>query len=185
MKKSIMALMAISLLFISGSCDGSKKMKSTISSIPVIQSKSETMRTPGPEAVIYKTVKDYSDLVPVIMNNERTQIISYPAPSDVYYKGKLAKPTPLKEGYWLDNRGINENVAFTAYTYEEYSALTETPAMNLLLSKIIDKYPLIELIACGPRSKYSNEIKDLNELIDNHFEGCKIIEIKPPLPAIF
>ena len=178
-QKSFMTLFAMSLLVISGSCAGSKKVKNTTDSIPVIQSdviETKTMRTTGPEAVIYKTVQDYSEWVPVIMNNERTRIVSYPAPSDVYYKGKLAKPTPLKDGYWLDNRGINENVAFTSYTYEEYSALTETPAMSVLINRIIDKYPLLELITCGPRSKYADEIKDLNELIDRHFEGCKIIK---------
>jgi len=170
--------MAIGFLSISVSCNGSKKMKNTISSNPEAIQSASSARTPGPEAIIYKTVKDYSDLVPVIMNKDRTQIIAYPAPSDVYYQGKLAKPTPLKDGYWLDNRGINENVVFTSYTYEEYGALTETPAINVLLSKIIDIHPLKELVRCGSRSKYSNELKELNELIDNHFEGCKIYRDK-------
>ena len=182
-QKIMAAYMALGLLSLSVSCDGSKKMNNTISSnLEAIQS--APVRTPGPEAIVYKTVKDYSDLVPVIMNKERTKIVSYPAPSDVYYKGKLATPTPLKDGYWLDNRGINENVVFTSFTYEEYGALTETPSMSVLLSKIIDRYPLKELIACGLRLKYSNEIKELNELIDNHFEGCRIIEIKTPLTVI-
>jgi len=184
MNKLIIVLMATGFLSMSVSCNGSKKIKNTISPNPVAM-QSEPLRTPSPEAIVYKTVKDYSGLVPVIMNNERTQIVSYPAPSDVFFKGKLAKPTPLKDGYWLDNRGINQNVAFTSYTYEEYSALKETPLMNVLLSKIIDKYPLKELIGCGPRSKYSNETEDLNKLIDRRFEGCNIIEIKPSSPVMF
>ena len=39
---------------------------------------------PGPQAIIYKTMDDFFDYVPIIMNAEKTEIISYPAPSDVF-----------------------------------------------------------------------------------------------------
>lgn len=133
---------------------------------------------PGPQAIVYKTMKDYTNLVPVIMNSEGSRIISYPAPADVFYQGKLAKPTALKNGYLLDNRGINENVAFLNYTYEEYSRLPEAPSMEEMLSRIVEKHPLTELINCGLRSQYKDEIKELNMLIDAGFPGCKRTKIK-------
>lgn len=132
----------------------------------------------GPQAIVYKTTKDYSDLVPVIMDDTKTKIVSYPAPSDVYYNGKLAKPTPLKDGYLLDNRGINANVVFLKYTYEEYSKLEQAPSTEEMLSKIADKSPLTELIDCGVRSQYLNETDEINALIDAKFRGCKQV-IKP------
>lgn len=139
--------------------------------------------TPGPQTIIYKTKKDYSRNVPVIMNKEHTQIISYPAPTDIYYRGELSYPTPLKDGYLLDNRGIGINVAFLSYTYEEYSKLKAVPSMEELKERIIDHYPLTELWNCGLRSQYKDEIKELNELIESGFKGCKrqdtLISITP------
>ncbi|NDW17714.1 hypothetical protein D0T53_02135 [Dysgonomonas sp. 216] len=135
----------------------------------------------GPQAIVYKTRKDYSDLVPVTMDETKNQIISYPAPSDIYYNGKLAKPIPLKKGYLLDNRGINLNTAFLSYTYEEYSKLSEAPSMEDMLSKIVDKSPLTDLIDCGKRSAYTNEINELNALIDVNFEGCARMISRSPI----
>jgi len=130
-------------------------------------------------AIVYKTTKDFSNLIPVTMDDKRTKIISYPAPSDIYYQGKLAKPTPLKNGYWLDNRGINQNTVFVNYSYEAYSQLKNAPSNEELISKIVEKFPFIELIDCGPRSQFKNEVVDLNSLINSGFQGCKRIKIVP------
>lgn len=159
------------------------------SSRTTVQNEKNMERTilfiPGPQAIVYKTTKDYSRNVPVLMNKEHTQIASYPAPTDTYYQGKLAYPTPLKEGYLLDNRGIGANVAFLNYTYEEYSKLKVTPSIDELKKQIIDYYPLIELWNCGLRSQYKDEIKELNELIESGFKGCKKVgTIAPALPKI-
>ena len=43
---------------------------------------------------IYKTRKDYSRLVPVLMDETRTRIVSYPAPTDLKTNGKLASSWP-------------------------------------------------------------------------------------------
>ena len=59
----------------------------------------------SPVVYIYKMKKDYSKLVPVLMNEERTRIVSYPDPVDLQRGGKPALPTPLEGNYWLDNRG--------------------------------------------------------------------------------
>ncbi|MEN8226456.1 MAG: hypothetical protein ABFS05_13960, partial [Bacteroidota bacterium] len=76
----------------------------------------------GPDAIIYKTKADYNALVPVIMNEEKTEIVSFPAPGDLKYKGKPAVPGLLAKGFLLDNRGITANVAFLSITYEDYMA---------------------------------------------------------------
>ena len=68
--------------------------------------------------------------VPVLMEEGRTRILAYPAPSDLKTGDVLCLPTPLEDGYLLDNRGIGLNVAFLAYTYEEYSKFTEPPSMK-------------------------------------------------------
>lgn len=123
-------------------------------------------------ALVYKTRKDYSRFVPVIMNAEKTRIISYPHPADIYHKGKLAYPTPLKDGYLLDNRGIGPNVAFLNITYETYSRFKSAPDMETLMNDILDKEPLSVLWNCGARSGFGDEVKELNALIEKGFSGC-------------
>jgi len=131
------------------------------------------------QAVVYKTTIDLMDYVPVIMNESRTKIISYPAPTDLFYEGKLSKPAILRNGYLLDNRGITENVVFLNYTYEAYSNLKTAPPFNEMLRNIKDKYPLKELIYCGSRYQYKDEVKELNAIIDADFPNCKKIKLLP------
>src|SRR5436309_2146351 len=78
---------------------------------------------PGPHAMVYKTKANYSKLVPVDMSDDKTQIASYPAPTDVVSGSGYATPTQLHSGYLLDNRGIGKNAAFLKLTYEEYAKL--------------------------------------------------------------
>ncbi len=131
-----------------------------------------------PKAIVYKTTRDYSNAVPVQMNDERTEIISFPAPSDIYYNGNLAKPTALSNGYYLDNRGINANTVFTTYTYEEYSKLKEIPSLITLKSKITELHPITEIYECNARAEYKNEVKELNQLIQNGFKNTTKIKLK-------
>lgn len=127
-------------------------------------------------AIVYKTTKDFSNYVAVIMNSERTQIVSYPAPTDLTVN---SKPIKLKLGYLLDNRGITENAVYLNYTYEEYMNLKEPPVLDEMMKNIKDKYPLKELIYCGSRYQYKDEINELNRLIKNGFPGCKKADIVP------
>lgn len=159
------------------SCHCSKNTTtSAAESVPSTDNINQVTR--GAKAIVYRTNRDYSNLVPVTMNSEKTKIISYPAPTDVFYKGKLAKPTPLKNGYLLDNRGINENTVFLNYTYEEYSRLTEAPSLQEMILRVAEKNPIVEIIDCGLRYQYKDEIKELNALIDANFPGCKKVIIK-------
>ena len=170
MRKLLQIMIVISLFV---SCKTNKEISKDTNSM--IKSTIST----GQQAVVYKTTADLMDYVPVIMNAERTKIVSYPAPSDLFYEGKLAKPTALKDGYLLDNRGITENVVFLNYAYEAYSKLKKAPAMSEMLKNIKEKYPLKELIYCGSRYQFKDEVKELNALIDAGFPNCKRVRIIP------
>ena len=121
----------------------------------------------SPQVIVYKMRKDYSQNVPVILSADKKTILSYPHPRDIYTNGKLAVPTQLKGGYWLDNRGISENVAFLSYTYEEYAVLGGAPSVSELYKKIIDKNPITEMWNCGRRHQFQDVVSDLNEAIAN------------------
>ena len=123
------------------------------------------MAAPAPPAFIYKMKADYSQLVPVMMDKSRSRIVSYPAPSDLRRGNRLATPTPLDNGFWLDNRGINEHVAFLTYTYEEYSRLPKAPSMDELMAHLLDKQPLVDFRVCGRRADYDDIVSELNALI--------------------
>ncbi len=130
----------------------------------------------GPQTVIYKTKKDYKKFVPVILSDDKSKIVSYPHPKDIFYKGVLAYPTELKDEYLLDNRGINIYVAFLNITYEEYSKLEKVPLLDELFKMILDKDPLTEIYNCGNRYSFKNEISDLNRLIENNgLKECKCL----------
>ncbi len=124
--------------------------------------------------VIYKTKVNLYNNVPVILSEDKKDIVSFPDIKDVYYKGQLAYPTRLENGYLLDNRGINKNVAFLKYTYEEYSKLPETPTKENLLKMVIDKNPLLELYSCEKLNRMN--IEELNNSIRQGLPGiCKNI----------
>jgi hypothetical protein len=119
----------------------------------------------SPPCIIYKTKSDYSKNIPVILSDDRTRIVSYPDVKDVYFKGELAYPTALNDGFLLDNRGIGPNVAFLSITYDQYSKMLKTPSSGELFALIIDKYPLKEMYQCGTRNMYSDIESEMNRLI--------------------
>ena len=120
---------------------------------------------PGPKAIIYQTKSDCSKLVPIMLSEDKKSIESYPDIKDVFYDGKLAYPTELKNGYLLDNRGIGKNVAFISMTFEEYSKLPRTPNPDELWKLIVDKNPIITMYNCGLRSSFGNIAEELNSKI--------------------
>ena len=122
--------------------------------------------TPGPQTIVYKTKNDYSNLVPILLSDNKKEIISYPHPSDLKVGNSYVFPTFLKKGYLLDNRGISKNVAFLRYTYEEYASLKNAPTLKELYENIIDKDPLVELCDCGNRAAFTNITMQINKLID-------------------
>lgn len=123
--------------------------------------------SPGPPAIVYKTKANYNKQVPVMLSDNKLEIISYPHPSDLKTGNDFHYPTILKNAYLLDNKGIDKNVAFLKYTYEEYAKLPEAPSLKILMESIIDKDPLIEIYNCGNKASYNNIEKQLNEIITN------------------
>ena len=155
----------------------------TITSCKATNSDKTEQETEGtvsalPSTIVYKTTADYSNLVPVIMNADKSTILSYPSRADLGCNGNFTIPTKLNNGYLLDNRGISTNVAFLTYTYEEYCALESEPTIAELMMNIKDKNPLVELIYCAPRNEFNNIVDDINKLIDNGFEGCKKVKLQ-------
>ena len=125
--------------------------------------------------IIYKTTADYYNRVPVTMNEAKDRIVSYPAPSDLYYHGELALPGKLNKGYLLDRRGMNANSVFTSYTYSEYAALETAPSKEELLESIIDKQPFKTMYNCGKKGSFQDLVSELNEAIANDLSGFKAV----------
>jgi hypothetical protein len=138
----------------------------TESLVNVESKQQKNMRSP--QVFVYK-LKDEAnyDRVPVTMNAARTEIESYPAPTDLKSGGTLRLPTRLVDGYLLDNKGIGPRVAFLSYTYEEYAALTEVPSVETLRQHIVDTSPLLTWRYYGRRSDYTDIVTQLNELIQS------------------
>jgi hypothetical protein len=157
--KKVNLLLIAAISFIGISCNQQQTQNQTEPEVGV------GVGVAGPEAIIYRTKGDYDRLVPVILNKEKNKIVSYPAPTDLKYKGEIAIPTVLENGFLLDNRGINADVAFINMTYEEYMALEKSPPTDELMGLIVDYDPLVEMYSCGKRSTYTNEVEELNAFI--------------------
>jgi hypothetical protein len=138
------------------------------------QEKQASASVPSAPCIIYKTKSDYAKYVPVMLSEDKLKIVSYPDIKDVYYKGKLAYPTQLADGFLLDNRGIGPDVAFLSVTYEKYRDLPKTPTMDELMNLILEKDPITEMYQCGNRSQYADPEKELNDLISGgNLNKCK------------
>lgn len=127
----------------------------------------------GPPVIIYKTKSDYRHNVPIILSADKKEILMYPAPKDVFYQGEYATPFELRNGYLLDRRGINENVAFIAYTYEEYANLKSAPSIEDLFEMILDNDPITEMWHCGSQYSYPSLEETMMSLTEgSEFKGC-------------
>ncbi len=122
----------------------------------------------GPPTIVYKTRADYYYNVPVILSEDKSEIVSYPHPSDIIVDGKFQLPTRLSDGYLLDNRGITKNVAFLKLTYEEYSKLEKPLSLKEMYDMIIDKDPLTEMCNCGNKYAFKNLSVELNKLVEEN-----------------
>lgn len=163
----------LSLSLCSSSCNNSKTLTtSNETAIPTLSF------TAGPSVMVYKTKKDYTKHVPVILSEDKTKIISYPAPDDVRDGANYRTPIALTDGYFLDKKGIGKNVAFLKLTYEAYAALAKAPSKAELMSMIVDNDPLVELCNCGNKSAFTNEEEQLNALITSGKlrKDCKVIK---------
>lgn len=136
-----------------------------------------------PKATVYRTTKDYRDNVPVTMNEARTEIVSYPAPSDLRCGDGYATPLALRDGYWLDRRGVNANSVFLDYTYAQYASLATAPSTDELKRHIIDKQPFTEMFTLPITTDEAvRDTARCNDIIANGLKGCT--EIVKRLPTL-
>lgn len=180
MRKIIMTILTIGTIAATTACQSQKDnvssseqatgtpIERTVDNSPIVMAM--------PRVVVYKTKADYSNLVPINMNDAKTEIVSYPDPVDVK-AGK--RPTTLNDGYLLDNFGISKNVAYLDYTYEQYAALTQVPDMATLLQHIIERNPLTAYYVSNEDYSRTDgrNVENLNNTIANGMTGFTAIEL--------
>lgn len=169
--RTILIILVIGLM---GCCTSKKAPQSQLAG----QTDSVAQYIPGPPALVYKTRGDYYHLVPVLLSDNKKQIISFPHPKDLIRGHGYTLPDSLSNGYLLDNRGIGANVAFLRLTYEEYANLQEVPTADQLYEKILDRDPLTELCNCGLRTSFSDPVRQINELIEKSELQAKCKRVK-------
>ncbi len=128
-----------------------------------------------PHAFIYKMKQDYSRYVPVILSEDKQEVVAYPDPTDL--AAVDMQPVKLRNNYWLDRRGIGPHVAFLKLTYKQYAALDKAPSPDELKGMILDDHPLKEWCDCGSRYQYKNIKQELNTLISSGKirKHCKVL----------
>jgi len=130
----------------------------------------------GPPTIVYKTSEDYTEYVPVTLSEDKSKITSFPHPKDLFLNGELALPTKLSDGFLLDNRGIDTNVAFLSIKYNAYSKLKSAPNPDSLLTLILDDEPLQAFYNCGSKYIFKDIVTELNGMIESsRLQGCKCL----------
>jgi hypothetical protein len=165
MKKSSIFFFA-TILIVSGiviSCSSSRKNRAQSTTV---EEKQGTISIPGPAVIVYKTKKDYNNRVPVTLSDDKSRIVSFPAPTDIKVHDKYTTPTLLRDGYLLDNRGIGRHTAFLRFTYDDYYTMDNIPTAGRLMNYIIDDDPFTEMYDCGKKSDFDNLIEMLNRKIE-------------------
>ena len=180
----VLALTGICLLVACSSARSSKGQ--TVATVLPVTPPPVLKGTSGviPRAVVYRTVADFHDKVPVTMDVARTAIVSYPDPKDVRVGKGYAVPVALRDGYWLDRRGINVNTAFLDYTYEAYAALEKAPSMEVLKKHLLHTHPLTVLYVLPiSHSEAQADTSRCNSIIANGFKGCVSLWDQTLIPA--
>lgn len=120
---------------------------------------------------IYKTNGDYADKVPVTLNDSRTALVSFPAPSDLVG----AAPVALDGGFLLDRRGVSANTAFTRWTYAEYSALPSAPSAEEIMKNLIPDARVTEIYSMPFATGTPGAVQLCNDAIANGLKGCTLL----------
>lgn len=128
--------------------------------------------------MVYRTVQDVHDQVPVGLSADRQHIISYPQPQDLAVDGKLLVPTKLAKGWWLDNKGIGLNTGFLRMSYADYAALPQAPPLAEMEAMLLDIDPLESLCDCGPSGTMADPVKEINALLKKGTlrQRCKVLK---------
>jgi len=135
--------------------------------------------TVAPHIVIYKTKKDYSACVPVVLSDDKKKIVSFPAVSDLK-AGNMEMPVRLHKKYWYNKYGVNANTAFLKITIQDYAKLPPNTSAEELYKLIDDPSPITKLCDCGTRLPRANSVDQLNRMIDRFqlHKKCKVYKLK-------
>jgi hypothetical protein len=161
--KYLLALVAFALVASCKTSQPTQALASTENQSQMTEKQSINMALPS--TFIYKTKADYSQLVPVLVSSETKVIYSYPDKKDLLVDGKLRLPSPLLDGYLLDNKGISKDAAFLKLTYAQYVALEQTPSSKELQEMVLDYEPFIELYECKKTIGADAKVYYFNQLI--------------------
>lgn len=141
--------------------------------------KGTVMLYEGAPLIVYQTRAVYKNLVPVGLNEDKTEIVSYPHPSDLRYDEENFRfPVALGKGFLLDNQGIGPNVAFLDMTYEEYGLLEYVPELETLYSRIKDKDPLIQMYRAGYAGEFEDPVSEIKRWIRNDSLMVKAVRLR-------
>lgn len=125
--------------------------------------------------IIYRTKADYSQLVPITLSEDGQQVVSYPAPTDLMRGQDYTLPTPLADGWLLDNRGITPHSVFIRLSYAEYGALERSPSTEELLQLVVDPNPFVSIVLCDRQQIDDPTPKKLNRYITEGMPGAIIL----------
>ncbi len=119
-----------------------------------------------PSTVIYQMKADYSALVPVVLNTEKTKVVAYPGPKDLFNKeGELRFPLPLDKEFYLDEIGVGLNTAYISLTIDVYSHMLQAPTKDSLFKLIVEKDPFIQMYNLGNRKQYIDNQDLIKEIV--------------------
>lgn len=119
-----------------------------------------------PHAVIYRTSAPSDSLVPVTVTGGK--IVSFPAPTDL-----TAMPGKLKDGWLLDNRGINPDSRFTHWTYAEYKAMKSAPSLSEIMAALVPGITVTEIVSLPCRIGEAT-VEMADSLITAGLPGCEV-----------
>ena len=111
---------------------------------------------------VYKTKKDYSNNISVLVSPDGKSILAYPGPSDA----AIQRPRQLANGYYLK---WMVGYSFTDITFDQYLDPNNHYTPADLLNHVIDNDPFTELYQCCNCS--SRDTASLNNLIRNNQLG--------------
>ncbi len=130
------------------------------------------------QTIIYKTKANFDNLVPVGLSDNKKEVVSLPAPTDLFNGNNLRTPIQLHNGYLLDQRGIGPNTAFIKTTYQEYSKRSQPMSSPEILNNIKETDPIIEMYSCKYKGAPSELVDWLNDLIDKGQLSTKCTKLK-------
>ncbi len=116
---------------------------------------------PMRKIMVFKPYQDVYNLVPVRLSQDKKEVLSYPAASDLPDLG-IQK---LENGYLLDLIGVNENTAYLNITINEYKTSSRSFSLKELKSNIGNVNPYLELYECQYDSIKTSVNEALNQWI--------------------